>query len=105
MNQVKSQEFANVASDRNAGSLILCSALGLIALQLIGCDPSPASQTMRSRDKTSADSPASPQDTRVLMAAPPGPSMTGTAPAVSGTTKKELETLSSNLVNDTEEAS
>jgi hypothetical protein len=105
MNQVKSQEFANVASDRNAGNLILRGALCLITLQLIGCDPSPAAQTTRSRDKTSTDSPASPQDTPVLMAAPLDLSMTGTAPTVSGTTKKALETLSSSLVNDTEEAS
>jgi len=57
VNQVKSQIYAQSDRSRNAGGLILCGALCLIAAQLAGCDPSPASQALKARNQAVTESP------------------------------------------------
>jgi len=80
MNQVKSQEYLHRDPGRNAGSLTLCGALCLIALLLTGCDPSPASQALKSSDREITESPASPQDAPIPEAESMTPSLAGNAP-------------------------
>jgi len=62
VNQVKSQKYAQSDRIRNAGSLTLCGTLCLIATQLAGCDPSPASQALKARDRAVTESPGPTQD-------------------------------------------
>jgi predicted deacylase len=73
VNQVKSQIYAQSDRSRNAGSLTLCGALCLIATQLAGCDPSPASQALKARDRAVTESPGPTQDETKPLPATSGP--------------------------------
>ena len=60
MNQVKSQVTTQCGRRRCAGNPILPGILGLIliAVQLSGCDPSPASRALKAQDSLPTGSPA-----------------------------------------------
>jgi len=61
LNQVKSQPYAHCDRHRGSGYLTLFSALWvLLATQLTGCNPSPASQALKERGQTAPELPAAP---------------------------------------------
>ncbi len=73
MNQVKSQIYAQSERNRNAGSLTLCVALCLSATLLTGCDPSPASQALKARDRAVTELPMPTHDGPEPLSATSGP--------------------------------
>lgn len=87
MNQVKSQEYVHRITGRNAGSLALCSTLCLIALQLAGCDPSPASQALKPRDQAITETPVAlldtPEPTTESVSTPPAENPPTVTPDIS----------------------
>jgi len=87
MNQVKSQEYAHRITGRNAGNLVLCGTLCLIALQLAGCDPSPASQALKSRDQAITEPPvalqATPDPAVESVSTPPAKNSPAVSPNIS----------------------
>lgn len=61
MNQVESQLYAHHDRRRGTGNLTLFGALCvLLASQLTGCNPSPASQALKERGQTAPELPAAP---------------------------------------------
>ncbi len=57
MNQVQSQLCKKFGHRRRVVSLIVGAILGVIAVQLAGCDPSPASQALKTGSQTKAEIP------------------------------------------------
>lgn len=71
MNQVQSQLNAQCGRRRSFAGLALGGTLCLIAMQLAGCDPSPASQALKAGNQATVEHPARTVDPEPMPVTPP----------------------------------